>query len=301
MVTSTSYLYFEESVEMEENKKLDDQEVEEVKALKPKMTKGQKGLIGVLIALVLILIGIIVWLYLELNKPVEEESSIIVEESSESSVVEESSEIIEEPQMLPYMAALYAKNPDIIGWITIEGTQIDYPLMFTPDDEEKYIDTNFDGEEDKRGEIFLDKDCDIDPESDNLIFYGHNMETGEMFGELLGYEKEEFWKEHPLVKVKTLYEERTYEVIGAFRDHVYYNYEDCFKFYQFIDYEKQEELDEAVNYYIDNTPYDMEVEYEMDDRFITLVTCAYHEEDGRYVVVARDITERPEANSQKAE
>ena len=291
---------------MDENKKQDNQEVEEVieveevQASKPKMTKGQKTLIGVLIALVVILIGIIVWLYLEINKP---EPAPVVEESSESSIVEESSSeiIIEEPQMLPDMAALYAKNPDIIGWITIEDTQIDYPLMFTPDDEEKYIDTNFDGEKDKRGEIFLDKDCDIDPESDNLIFYGHNMETGEMFAELFGYEKEEFWKEHPLVKVKTLYEERTYEVIGAFRDHVYYNYEDCFKFYQFIDYDKQEELDEAINYYIDNTPYDMEVEYEMDDHFITLVTCAYHEEDGRYVVVARDITERPEDSSQMPE
>ena len=283
---------------MDENKKQTEQ-VEETSAAKSKMTKRQKTLFGVLIALVLALIGIIIWLYLDFNGPVEEESSVTVTESSV--IIEESSEVEEEeePQMLPDMAALYAKNPDIIGWITIEDTQIDYPLMFTPDDEEKYIDTNFEGEPDKRGEIFMDKDCDIDPESDNLIFYGHNMETGEMLGELFGYEQEEFWKEHPLIQVKTLYEERTYEIVGAFRDRVYYNYEDCFKFYQFIDYDKQEELDEAIDYYIANTPYDMDVEYEMDDRFITLVTCAYHEEDGRYVVVARDITERPE-DSQKA-
>ena len=283
---------------MDENKK-QTEKAEEISAAKPKMTKRQKTLFGVLIALVLALIGIIIWLYLDFNGPVEEESSVTVTESSV--IIEESSEVEEEeePQMLPDMAALYAKNPDIIGWITIEDTQIDYPLMFTPDDEEKYIDTNFEGEPDKRGEIFMDKDCDIDPESDNLIFYGHNMESGEMLGELFGYEQEEFWKEHPLIQVKTLYEERTYEIVGAFRDRVYYNYEDCFKFYQFIDYDKQEELDEAIDYYIANTPYDMDVEYEMDDRFITLVTCAYHEEDGRYVVVARDITERPE-DSQKA-
>ena len=281
---------------MDENKKQTEQ-AEEISAAKPKMTKGQKILFGVLIALGLALLGIIIWLYLDFNEPAEEESSLTVLESSV--IIEESSEEEEEPQMLPDMAALYAKNPDIIGWITIEDTQIDYPIMFTPDDEEKYIDTNFEGEPDKRGEIFMDKDCDIDPESDNLIFYGHNMETGEMLGELFGYEQEEFWKEHPLIQVKTLYEERTYEIVGAFRDRVYYNYEDCFKFYQFIDYDKQEELDEAIDYYIANTPYDMDVEYEMDDRFITLVTCAYHEEDGRYVVVARDITERPE-DSQKA-
>lgn len=281
---------------MDENKKQTEQ-AEEISAAKRKMTKGQKTLFGVLIALGLALLGIIIWLYLDFNEPAEEESSLTVLESSV--IIEESSEEEEEPQMLPDMAALYAKNPDIIGWITIEDTQIDYPIMFTPDDEEKYIDTNFEGEPDKRGEIFMDKDCDIDPESDNLIFYGHNMETGEMLGELFGYEQEEFWKEHPLIQVKTLYEERTYEIVGAFRDRVYYNYEDCFKFYQFIDYDKQEELDEAIDYYIANTPYDMDVEYEMDDRFITLVTCAYHEEDGRYVVVARDITERPE-DSQKA-
>jgi len=283
---------------MDENKKQTEQ-AEETSAAKSKMTKRKKTLFGVLIALVLALLGIIIWLYLDFNGPVEEESSVTVTESSV--IIEESSEVEEEeePQMLPDMAALYAKNPDIIGWITIEDTQIDYPLMFTPDDEEKYIDTNFEGEPDKRGEIFMDKDCDIDPESDNLIFYGHNMETGEMLGELFGYEQEEFWKEHPLIQVKTLYEERTYEIVGAFRDRVYYNYEDCFKFYQFIDYDKKEDLDEAIDYYIANTPYDMDVEYEMDDRFITLVTCAYHEEDGRYVVVARDITERPE-DSQKA-
>ena len=199
--------------------------------------------------------------------------------------------VLDKREMLPEMAELYAENPDIIGWVKIEGTNVDYPVMYTPDDEEKYLYRGFDGKYNAEGLPFLDKDCSISPESTNLIIYGHNMLGGTMFQNLMKYEDEEYWREHPVIEVKTLYETRTYEIIGAFRDRVYYTYEDCFKFYQFIDPQTEEEFDEAISYFIENTPYDMGVEAEFGDNLITLVTCAYHHQFGRYVVVAREISE----------
>ena len=199
--------------------------------------------------------------------------------------------VIDKREMLPEMAELYAENPDIIGWVKIEGTNVDYPVMYTPNDEEKYLYRGFDGKYNAEGLPFLDKDCSMSPESTNLIIYGHNMLGGTMFQNLMKYEDEEYWKEHPVIEVKTLYETRTYEIIGAFRDRVYYTYEDCFKFYQFIDPQTEEEFDEAISYFVENTPYDMGVEAEFGDNLITLVTCAYHHQFGRYVVVAREISE----------
>ncbi len=198
--------------------------------------------------------------------------------------------VLDKQEMLPEMEELYNQNPDIIGWIKIEGTMIDYPVVFTPEDEEKYLYKDFDGSYNINGVPFLDKDCDMIPETTNLIIYGHNMMSGKMFHGLLDYESEEFWKEHPTIEFKTLYETRTYEVIGAFRDKVYFAYEDCFKFYQFID-PTEEEFNEAIAYFVEKTPYDMNVTAEYGDNLITLVTCAAHQQFGRYVVVAREVTD----------
>ena len=196
-----------------------------------------------------------------------------------------------EPVMLAEMAELYAQNPEIVGWIKIEGTKIDYPLMYTPDDPEKYIRLNFEGKRNAYGLPFVDGHCSMDPESQNLVIYGHNMNNGTMFGQLMEYEKEKFWKDHPIIELSTLYEKRQYEIVAAFRDRVYHSYEDVFKFYQLIDILTEEELEEAMTYYKEKGFYDTGVEIEMDDRIITLVTCAYHTKYGRFVVVAREITE----------
>ena len=116
------------------------------------------------------------------------------------------------------------------------------------------------------------------------------MTNGAMFATLMDYKSEKFWKAHPVVKYKTLYEEREYEIIAAFEDRVYYKYEDCFKFYQFIDAEDEAHYQEAMTYYKEHALYDTGVDAQYGDHLITLVTCAYHVEDGRFVVVAREIT-----------
>ena len=203
-----------------------------------------------------------------------------------------------EPTMLPKMEQLYAQNPDVIGWIHIPDTKVDYPVMYTPYDPEKYIHMNFKGQYSIGGLPFIDSDCSLDPESDNLIFYAHNMNNGTMFENITYYAYKNFWKEHPLIYFSTLYEERTYEVVAAFPDKVYSPTDDVFKFYQFIDAEDEEDFNRAVAYYKEKAKVDTGITPQYGDNLITLVTCAYHEKYGRFVVIARQVT--PEVTTENA-
>lgn len=192
-----------------------------------------------------------------------------------------------EPTMIPEMEELYTKNPDFSSWLTIGDTIIDYAVMFTPEDEEKYIYSDFDGKYDWNGSLFISKDCSFDPETQNILVYGHNKLAGGMFHDLLEYESEKYWAEHRYITFTTLYEERTYEIFAAFDDKIYLRDEDVFKFYNFIDPQTEEEFMEGINYFKEKTPYDTGIEVEYGDRLLTLITCSYRGKTGRYVVVGR--------------
>ena len=192
--------------------------------------------------------------------------------------------------MLPKMEQLYAQNSDLVGWIYIPDTKVDYPVMYTPYDPEKYIHANFKEQYSLGGLPFIDANCSLDPESDNLIFYAHNMNNGTMFENITYYAYKNFWKEHPYIYFTTLYEERVYEVVAAFHDKVYSPTDDVFKFYQFIDAKDEADFENAMKHYKAKAEYDTGVTAEYGDRLITLVTCSYHIDDGRFVVVAKEIT-----------
>ena len=192
--------------------------------------------------------------------------------------------------ILDKLADLHAKNPDIAGCIKMEGTKLDDPVMYTPDDEQKYIYANFDGKFDTDGLPFIDADCSLDPESKNVIIYGHNMLSGKMFAGIMKYENKDFWQAHPTFKFSTLYEEREYEVFAAFYDKVYPDGTDHFEFYFFVDPETEEEFNEGIQYFKDMTKYDTGITPTYDDQLLMLVTCSYQTQDGRFVVVAREKT-----------
>ena len=137
------------------------------------------------------------------------------------------------------------------------------------------------------GTPFMDAKCEID--SDNYIIYGHNMKNGTMFREILQYANKSYWQEHPMIRFDTLYEQGEYEVLSAFYDRVYYADENCFKFYRFIKAADKADYDNAIQNYKEKSLYDTGVTAEYGDKLITLVTCSYHEEHGRFVVVARQM------------
>lgn len=188
--------------------------------------------------------------------------------------------------ILEKYAADAEKNPDMYGWLQIEGTKVDYPVMHTPDDPEKYLYKSFNGWPTASGSLFMDAKCA--PDSDNLIIYGHNIKNGTMFNSILKYEQIDYFQKHPVVKFDTLYEEQEYEVMSAFYDRVYYKSEtDVFKFYQFIDADDEAHFNSAVETLKEKSIYDTGVTAAYGDQLIMLVTCAYHTDNGRFVVVAR--------------
>ena len=188
-------------------------------------------------------------------------------------------------EVLPRLQEQYEKNPDLAGWLTIPGTRIDDPVMYSPDEPERYLHANFEVSYSFAGLPFIDAACD--PESGNRIIYAHNMLDGSMFRTLLKYQQKDFWQRNPVISFNTLYEEQEYEVVAAFYDKVYKKSDTNFKFYQFYDTSDQSSFDEAMAYYREHALYDTGVTAQCGDLFLTLVTCAYQTENGRFVVVAR--------------
>lgn len=188
----------------------------------------------------------------------------------------------------PYREAFLA-NEDMSAWIQIPGTNIDYPVMWTPEDEEYYLYRDFDGSDNKNGCLILDTDSCLDPLTTNLIIHGHNMKSGAMFGRLTDYQEEAFWQEHKEIILYTEECQRNYEVMAVFRSQVFRKSENVFKFYQFFQADTQEEFDNFYNNIKEMSLYDTGVTAMFGDHFITLSTCVYHVENGRFVVVAKEI------------
>lgn len=188
----------------------------------------------------------------------------------------------------PYREA-FLSNEDMGAWLQIPGTDIDYPVMWTPEDEEYYLYRGFDGSENKNGSLILDTDSCLNPLTTNLIIHGHNMKSGAMFGCLTDYEEESYYQEHKDIILYTEECQRNYEVIAVFRSQVFRKSDDVFKFYNFFQADTQEEFDDFYNNIKEMSLYDTGVTAEFGDRFITLSTCVYHVETGRFVVVAKEV------------
>ena len=219
--------------------------------------------------------------------PVTEPSS--AENGNDPPIPEAS--LVEIPVVLtdnPYQDSFLA-NTDMAAWLKIEGTKIDYPVMWTPRDENYYLYRNFEGKDDNNGCLILDTDSSLDPLTTNLIIHGHNMRSGAMFGTLTDYEKQDFAKEHNIITLYTKECERRYEVIAVFRSQVYRKTDQVFKFYKFFQADTQEEFDDFYQNIKALSLYDTGVTAEFGDSFITLSTCVYHVEQGRFVVVAKEI------------
>lgn len=193
------------------------------------------------------------------------------------------------PDILPEYSLIHQKNQRLIGWVKIDDTIIDYPVMQTVNNE-YYLDHNFNQEEDRNGCIFMDYQCDVIKGCDNIILYGHHMKSGKMFGTLNKYSKESYYEEHPTIQFDTIYEKGTYQVMYVFRSKVYSEEEVTFKYYQFINAASEKEFYSAMNEMAALSLYDTGVTASYGDKLLTLSTCDYQEKAGRFVVVAKKIS-----------
>lgn len=197
--------------------------------------------------------------------------------------------VLDEAAMLPELKDIYALNRDLVGWVTIPDTVIDYPVVQC-DDPDFYLSHDFYGEENINGQIILDPLCDPYTPSYNLILSGHHMKNGSMFGNLPEYRSKGYWERHRFLEFDSLMERKQYVIFAAFYSADYDEDEEGFRYNANLVYKIDVErwLEEIA----ENQLYDTGVEAEFGDEFITLTTCnrARHR-NGRFVVVCRRIRE----------
>ena len=195
---------------------------------------------------------------------------------------------IETTERMLKVKKLQKENDDIVGWLEIEDTNINYPVL-QGDDNEFYLNRNYKKEKSEKGSIFLDAKYNWNIQSNNLLIYGHNIINGLMFQDLLKYESQDFYKKHPNIRFTTEKDDKEYEIISVFKSRVYYKAEkNVFRYYDFINAKKEEDYMEFVKNAKKASIYDIEATAKYGDELITLVTCSYHIEDGRFVVIGRE-------------
>lgn len=186
--------------------------------------------------------------------------------------------------ILPEYALPYQKNSDLVGWMTIDGTPINYPVMQTPDRVDYYLHRNFEKKESSHGCLYVRESCDVFAPSDNLTIYGHHMKDGSMFASLDKYRKMEFWEEYPEIRFDTLYNRQTYTIFAVFKTTA--SVGEGFTYHLFEDAADEAEFNDFVSTCKKLSFYDTGITPEYGDKMITLSTCEYSQDNGRLVVVA---------------
>lgn len=189
-------------------------------------------------------------------------------------------------EILPQYRELYEKNSDMVGWLRIDGTDIDYPVMQTPGDNEYYLRRGFDKVYATSGSLFLDERCSLGPDTTaNWLIYGHNMSDGSMLGQLDRYEDPEFYAEHPTFTFDTLTTPGTWQVVAVIRTTLG---ADEWPYYTFFDADSRADWQRRVDAILDLALYDTGVEPEYGDQLLTLSTCGTSSfyTDERFAVLA---------------
>lgn len=194
----------------------------------------------------------------------------------------------DENEILPQYREIYEKNHDLVGWISIPNSPIDYPVMQS-EDSDYYLQRDFYGEENANGQLILDSACDPWTPSYNLVISGHNMNSGKMFASIANYNSKTYWQSHKIITYDSLIREGAYVVVAAFYSADYDVDEEGFRYNADIQYRL--DLDLWMKEIEENRLYDTGIDVEFGDEFLTLTTCVYQRENGRFVVVARRVRE----------
>lgn len=193
-------------------------------------------------------------------------------------------EIRDENGMLIEYGEMYAKNPDLVGWIRIDGTKLDNPVVQSPDNPNFYLKHDFYGNYSDWGTIYAREECDINEPSDNITLYGHNMKDGSMFTSLNPYTSQETWEKNPLIFFDTLYEYHVYKIFAVFKTSA--NLGEGFTYHNMIDASDKEEFDAFIAKCKELSFYDTGITPQYGDKTICLSTCEYSLDNGRLVVAA---------------
>ncbi len=249
--------------------------------------KGNKGrkIIKAIFIIIFIISIVLLALYIYKSYKDKKDNQNILDniEINTEEVTEEKTE-----RMLQ-IEELKKENEEVIGWLEIAGTNINYPVCQAKDND-YYLNHNYKKEESETGCLFLDKDFDLINGSSNYLIYGHRNKQGLMFEDLIKYSKEDFYKEHKQIKFTTEKEDATYEIISVFKSRVFYkNEQNVFRYYYFVNADTEEEYNNFVNESKKISIYDTGTTATFGEQLLTLSTCEYSQENGRFVVIAKKI------------
>lgn len=225
--------------------------------------------------------------YYDMNNTKEEKKLLNELYSPENNTIQEENVVKEEKKIktdrMSKLETLQKQNSDIIGWIEIEDTDINYPVV-QGSDNSYYLNHNYKKKYSVNGAIFLDKDYSWNPPSSNLLIYGHHS----TFKDLLKYANKNFFIKHKTLRFTTKDEDVKYQILAVFRSKVYYQSEkNVFRYYYFINAKNESEYNKYVSDAKKASLYDTGVTASYGEQLITLSTCSYHTKDGRFVVVAK--------------
>lgn len=252
---------------------------------KSKHTKSKSKRIIIRTMLVIVFLISIAVLLLHLyntNKEKQDNQNILENIKIDTAEVTE-----ERTEKMIQLEELQKENEEIIGWLEIEGTNINYPVC-QAEDNSYYLTHNYKKEKATSGALFLDKDFNLDKPSTNYLIYGHRNKNGTMFEDLMKYKDEQFFKSHPTIKFTTTKEDTEYQIIAVFFSRVYYKDEqNVFRYYQFVNAENETEYNEYISNCKKASIYDTGATAEYGEQLLTLSTCEYSQEDGRFAIVAK--------------
>ena len=210
----------------------------------------------------------------------------------------------EEKEQLPLPAgyreqfnALYQINQKLCGWLKINGTGIDYPVVH-PADNDYYLHHTFYDSYSSAGVPFLDYRCDFseDNMSGNTIIYGHNLNSGRMFHDIVNYKNVSYYKEHPVISYNTVYADHDWKIIGMFFTNADMSLEDSFAYHMFINKQSDEEFYALLNEAMQRSFFTTGVDVNAEDKLLMLSTCDNAFDNSRLVLLARMV--RPGESSE---
>lgn len=254
-----------------------------MKKSKHTKSKSKRIIIRTILVIVFVIsIAVLLLHFHNLNKEKQDNQNILEDIKIDTTEVTE-----ERTERMIKLEELQKENEEIIGWLEIQGTKINYPVCQAQDNS-YYLTHNYKKEKATGGALFLDKDFDLNKPSTNYLIYGHRNKNGTMFEDLMKYTSEDFYKEHKEIKFTTTKEDSTYEIIAVFKSRVFYkNEQNVFRYYYFINAESETEYNEYISNCKKASIYDTGATAEYGEQLLTLSTCEYSQEDGRFAIVAK--------------
>lgn len=249
---------------------------------------ADKKLIIILLCIIL-LCSIVLIVKIKLDEKISNDKQEEISKVLDTIDISDTDITLTQTERMLQVVELQKENSEVVGWLEIEGTNINYPVCHT-NNNDYYLTHSYKKEEVAGGSPFLDKDYDFTIPSSNLLIYGHRNKKGLVFEDLIKYQDESFYNEHKKIRFTTSTEDSEYEIMAAFNSRVYYqDEENVFRYYYFVNANNKSEYDEFVNNCKEASLYETNVTAKYGEQLLTLSTCEYSQVDGRFAVVAKKI------------